>query len=118
MIKNTTDHSEMTKLNELSLFYAPRSGVYYEPACSNQTTDHAVLVIGYGNYYGQDYWLVKNRFGLNVSFQNAECNLNGCCSFNTLVKDQVLVQYLLFFSIVSFYCILMLSRSPRESELS
>lgn len=43
-------------LSPLILF----SGVYYDKACT-LNVNHAVLVVGYGNYNGKDYWLVKNR---------------------------------------------------------
>jgi Papain family cysteine protease len=42
-------------------FQLYKSGVYNEPNCT-QDVDHAVLIIGYGTFEGQDYWLVKNRF--------------------------------------------------------
>ena len=39
------------------------SGVYYEPACSSEKLDHAMLLAGYGTLDGEDYWLVKNSWG-------------------------------------------------------
>ena len=40
-------------------------GVYYEPNCSSYSVDHAVLVTGYGSYVGDEYWMVKNSWGVS-----------------------------------------------------
>ncbi|CAK1590825.1 unnamed protein product [Parnassius mnemosyne] len=39
-------------------------GVYFEPNCKNKIyqMNHAVLVVGYGTFNGQRYWLVKNSW--------------------------------------------------------
>ncbi len=57
-------------------------GVYYEHHCSSYNLDHAVLVAGYGNYYGQAYWLVKNswgtRWGVNGYIMMSRDKGNNC----------------------------------------
>lgn len=39
-------------------------GLYFEPECGHgvDDLDHAVLLVGYGTYKGEDYWLVKNSW--------------------------------------------------------
>ncbi|KAM7382910.1 hypothetical protein PAMP_002605 [Pampus punctatissimus] len=45
-----------------------RSGVYDDSSCT-QNVNHGVLAVGYGTLNGQDYWLVKNSWGLTFGDQ-------------------------------------------------
>ncbi|XP_060523576.1 procathepsin L-like [Cylas formicarius] len=42
-------------------FYS--NGVYRDDECSPNYVNHGVLIVGYGNEAGRDYWLIKNSWG-------------------------------------------------------
>ncbi|KAL8604578.1 hypothetical protein ACOMHN_013358 [Nucella lapillus] len=63
-------------------FMTYAGGVYYEPACTEYKLIQCMLVVGYGTYQGQDYWLVKNSWssswGLNGYIMMARNRGNMC----------------------------------------
>ena len=56
------------------------NGVFYEPECGNKPDDldHAVLLVGYGTLFGQDYWVSSSDIDLSIisnSLASAPSNL-------------------------------------------
>lgn len=40
-------------------------GVFDDPSCDANNSNHAVLIVGYGSEDGLEFWLVKNSWGPN-----------------------------------------------------
>lgn len=40
------------------MFYS--GGIYYDPKCSSELVNHAVVVTGYGTENGTDFWWIRN----------------------------------------------------------
>ena len=37
--------------------------MYDDPQCDDQTINHAVVIVGWGNNNGVDYWIAHNSWG-------------------------------------------------------
>ena len=43
-------------------FYS--EGIYTSTQCDSTHLNHAMLAVGYSSYYGDKYWIMKNRYNI------------------------------------------------------
>ncbi|CAG2209591.1 CTSK [Mytilus edulis] len=82
--QNKAVNNILLSLSEQDLVDCSKS-VLNDPNC-NGPINHAVLVVGYGVYKGQDYWLVKNSWGTGWGMNGyilMSRNKNNQCSIAT-----------------------------------
>ena len=62
-------------------FAKHRDGVYDDPACDTTELNHAVVVVGWGNLNGIDFWIVRNSWGSDwgvSGYINIKRGVNKC----------------------------------------
>ncbi|EFX87406.1 hypothetical protein DAPPUDRAFT_312323 [Daphnia pulex] len=50
-------------INVINSFFSYGGGVYDDPACDGPDVNHAVVLVGWGNLNGVDFWVVRNSWG-------------------------------------------------------
>ena len=79
----------------MKYFYNFRSGVWHDEKCTyDGILDHSVLLVGYGQENGKDYWLIKNSWStywgdggyIKIALEPNDCGIATSASYAVL-KD-------------------------------
>jgi C1A family cysteine protease len=79
------------------VFQAYQSGILNDPACGTEL-DHAVVIVGFGEEQGQQYWIVRNSWGPAwgdngyIRIANAGISDAGICGINSQPSYPVTAQ--------------------------
>jgi len=79
-------------IDSYDAFQHYNNGIISTSSCNAEATDHGVLVVGYGNEGGKDFWLIKNswseQWGEEGYFRLArnENNMCGVASYATYAE--------------------------------
>ncbi|VDP70689.1 unnamed protein product [Schistosoma curassoni] len=66
-----------------------KNGIYQSQSCSSTEVNHAVLIVGYGEENGVQYWIIKNSWGTSWGedgYVRIRRNYNNMCGVATMAS--------------------------------
>ncbi|CAH8487673.1 unnamed protein product [Schistosoma curassoni] len=76
-------------INVEQQFMRYKNGIYQSQSCSSTEVNHAVLIVGYGEENGVQYWIIKNSWGTSWGedgYVRIRRNYNNMCGVATMAS--------------------------------
>ncbi|KAH8850203.1 Cathepsin L-like proteinase [Schistosoma japonicum] len=76
-------------INVEQQFMRYKNGIYHSKSCSSADVNHAVLIVGYGEENGIQYWIIKNSWGIEWGengYARIRRNYNNMCGIATMAS--------------------------------